>query len=181
MVNDQRHEIVGRTLGAGEIQRVNGRAVEQSGHPKLLAVGFVEHEIAVKETNRRRAGEVRVGNLRKHVRVGVVDVAGRACRDEQLRAVVHHGHGAGTRNGALFGHNPSVIDLVKLIARHRVGVVAKRPQPSHGASPDVSKQAQARCAAQKRWLFAALGHDLRVEVDHIVIRSVRAAGNVGRA
>ena len=88
VVDDQRHQTVGRTLGAGKVQRVNGQTVKQTGYPDLLAVRLIKNKIAVQKTNSYRARKVWVGNLLKHVSGGVIDVAGAVGGNKQLRAVV---------------------------------------------------------------------------------------------
>ena len=97
VVDNERHQAVGRTFGRGKVKRVNGRAIKQRGDPNALTVGFVENEIAVQISNRYRAGEVRVGDLRKRVRSGVVDVSVWIRGNKNLCAVVRHRHRAGAR------------------------------------------------------------------------------------
>ena len=72
----------GIAFGAGKLQRVNAGAVQQLRHPNLLAIGFVEHEIAVDVPDRYRAGEVRVCDLLKHVGARVINITLRIGGDE---------------------------------------------------------------------------------------------------
>ena len=112
VADQDREQAIGRTFSAGEVERVDLRAFQQARHPDLLAVWFVEHEVAVEVADRDRAGEIRVRNLREGVRAGVVDVAGAVGRDEQLRAIVGHRHRPGSSNGAQHRRGPGRRDLV---------------------------------------------------------------------
>ena len=181
VVYDQGYKIVWRAFSAGEIQRIDGRAVKQGRHPELLAVGFVEDKIAVKEAYGRGAGEVRVRDLRENVGVGVVDVPGGAGRDEQLRPVIHHRHGAGARDGAFSRCDPLVIYLVQRVAGDGVAVITKRPQPAHRPDAKGDKRPQAWRALEERRLLAALWHQFWEQVDHAVVGGVDAARHIRRS
>ena len=76
MIDDNTDDAVRRTFGAGKVQRIDLRAVEQAGDPKFLAIWLIKHKVAVKIADSHRAGEVRVSDLNERV--------GRLCIDERI-------------------------------------------------------------------------------------------------
>ena len=182
MIDVDRDQLVGRAFGAGEVQRSNAGAIQQARHPDLLTVWLVEDEVAVKVTNRGRAGKVRVANGRKRPCAHVVDVAVRVGRNEDLRAVVRNGHRAGAVDGAEKRRVVRRVNLVQTLTGHNVAVGAgdlRRPQTPDRAGADGSKPAQAWRAVEEGGLLAAFRYHLREQIDHATVRSVDAARDVG--
>ena len=90
VIHNRRNQAIRVAFGAGEVQRINRRAVQKLRDPHLLAVGFDEDEVSAQIRDGQRAGEVRVGDQPERQRAVVVDVAGATARDEELDAVVGH-------------------------------------------------------------------------------------------
>ena len=184
VIDQQTNNAVRAAFRAGEVQRVDLEAVQKLRYPDALAVRFVEHEIAVKVSDRHRAGEVGVGDLRKRVGRLVVDKRVWIAGEENLRPVVRDGHGAGAGHVAqLGGRAGQAFDLVDFKAGHdvKVGAVGLvRPQPANRACPDFLLELQPRRAVKERRRHAAFRYDFREEVDHPVSCGVDAPGDIRR-
>ena len=65
VIHNRRNQAVRVAFGAGEVQRINRRAVQKLRDPHLLAVGFNEDEVAGQIRDGQRAGKVWVGDRPK--------------------------------------------------------------------------------------------------------------------
>ena len=180
-VGQDGHHAIGRALGAGELRGVDLRAVQQARDVDALAVGRVEDEVAVKIADRHRAGKVWVTDAAEHVRAGVVDVAVRVGRDEQLRAVVGHADRPRARDCAEQRGGVGRVDFVELRPADNVAVALERPQPPNRPGADRGQQTQTGTPLQERRLFAPFRDDLGEEVDHARVSRVRAACDIAGA
>ena len=184
VVDHYADDAVRTAFGAGKIERVNLRAVKDLRHPNALAVWLVKYEIAVQIPDRRRAGEIRVHDLRECVCAFVVNESVRVARKEYLRPVVRDGHRAGARHVAqLYGRGGQTRQLVDFGARHDVKVFVvylMRPQATDRACADFLLEQQPRCPVEERRHDAAFRYSLREKVDHSVGGGVDAAGDIRR-
>ena len=117
-IGNHGHQAVRGGCGLLELQQVNGRAVQKSRDPHLLAVRFVEHKVAIQIGHGHRAGKVGVSDWTKCVCGGVVDEAGAVASNEQLGAVVRHADRASVADVADQRGSVGVVDLEQLGARH---------------------------------------------------------------
>ena len=181
VIDVDRDQLVRRTLGAGEVQRVDAGAVQQARHPDLLAVWFVEDEVAVEVADRGCAGEVRVANRRERAGAHVVDVAVRVGSNKYLRAVVCDGHRAGAIDGAKKRRVVGRVDLVQSVAGHNVAVRTRdlrRPQAANRAGANGGQLAQPRRAVEEGGLLAAFRYNFWEQIHAPTISGVNRPRNV---